>query len=89
MDSQTVDKLIADNRLDEALHILNNTLAQSPGDAEALFARGRIYWRQGHHGEAISDYTAAVSIDPQSPASIALEQARQVMDFFNPDLLNP
>lgn len=89
MDSQTVDKLIADNRLDEALQRLNNTLAQSPGDAEALFARGRIYWRQGRRGEAITDYAAAVSIDPQSPASIALEQARQVMDFFNPDLLNP
>ncbi len=89
MDNTTINSLISANQLDQALEMLNKSLANNPADAEALFARGRVYWRLGKRGDAISDYEAAVAADPASPAAVALEQARQVMDFFNPDIYNP
>lgn len=89
MDNTTVNRLISENQLDRAIGLLSEAIAGNPGDAEALFMRGRIYWRKGKRSEAISDYEAAAALDPSSPASIALEQARNVMDFFNPDIFNP
>ncbi|MDE6308716.1 MAG: tetratricopeptide repeat protein [Muribaculaceae bacterium] len=89
MDVTTINSYISANRLDEALALISRALNENPQDAEALFARGRINWRKGLRGEAISDYEAAVAIDPASPARIALDQARDVMDFFNPDIFNP
>ena len=38
---------------------------------------------------AITDYEHAVSINPNSPAKIALENARDIISFFNPDIYNP
>ena len=37
----------------------------------------------------LTEHPAAAAADPDSPAAEALEQARAVEDFFNPDLLNP
>lgn len=89
MDPTTINNLISQNRLGEALDLLNKSLADTPDCAEALFNRGRVYWRLGRRSDAITDYEAAVAIDPSSPAAIALDQARSIMDFFNPDLYNP
>lgn len=89
MDPTTINNLISENRLGEALDLLNKSLAHTPDSAESLFNRGRVYWRLGRRSDAITDYEAAVAIDPSSPAAIALDQARSIMDFFNPDLYNP
>lgn len=62
---------------------------QAGDDAWALFMRGRIAWKRGDKGAAISLYTKAVELDPDGEAAVALEQARAIMDFFNTDLLNP
>ena len=64
-------------------------LLKSNNLTEALFLRGKIHWRLGNRSRATSDYAAAAAADPDSPAAEALEQARAVEDFFNPDLLNP
>lgn len=84
-----IDSLLKDNKLDEALVLLDSILEANPTDAEALFARGKIYWRMGLRSKATSDYAAAAAYDPESPAVQALQQARDIENFFNPDLLNP
>lgn len=43
----------------------------------------------GRKGDAISAYEASVALDSTGCASIALDQARSVMNFFHHDLLNP
>lgn len=86
---QNIENLIAGSRLDEALEALDSLIALSPGDATLLFMRGKLHWRMGHRPQATSDFAAAVAIDPASPASRALEHARDVESFFNPDLYNP
>ena len=51
--------------------------------------RGKLLWGLDRRGEAISAYEQAAAIDPQGPAAPLLEHTRAIMDFFNPDLLNP
>ena len=85
MDIKEIKKLIEANSLDEASEALK---ALTP-DAESLYLQGRVAWKRGRKGEAISFYEQSEAIDPDGPASVALEQAREVMDFFNKDLLNP
>lgn len=84
-----IDRYITENKLEEAMVLLNGILAAEPDNADALFRRGKIYWRLGNRSKATSDYAAAALTDPDSPAVQALEQARDIENFFNPDLLNP
>lgn len=57
--------------------------------AEAYYLLGRIAWKKGDKAGAITHYGEAVDADPHSEAAVALEQARDIMDFFNKDLYNP
>lgn len=86
---QDIDLLIKSNKPAEALVLLNRMLAENSTNAEALFLRGKAWWRLGRRDKAMSDYAASAQIVPDGPAAQALEHARCVEDFFNPDLLNP
>ena len=57
--------------------------------AELYFERGKLHWREGDRAAATSDYLKAAELDPESPAVQALDHARDIEAFFNPDLLNP
>lgn len=84
-----MQRLIDENRLSEAVDALNSFISENPQSDEAYFLRGRAFWRLQNHGKAVSDYERAVAINPDSPARHALDIARDVFDFYNPDLLNP
>ena len=89
MTLQDIKTILADNKIDEAINELNALIAINPNNDEALFLRGKAYWRLGNRSRALTDYATAASINPDSPAIFALEQAREIEAFFNPDLLNP
>jgi len=84
-----IDSLIRANRLEEAMVLLKEYIAANPSDARALYLRGKAWWRMGERSKAMSDYAASASIEPDGIAQHALEHARDIEDFFNPDLLNP
>lgn len=94
-----VEALIAANDLDAAIATLDAATAarsseppQDDGsavDADAEYLRGRIAWRRGDKAAAISAYEKAAAADPEGPAPIALDQARQIMNFYHRDLYNP
>lgn len=86
---QKIRYLIKENRLLEAVDCLNSHIALNIEDDEAYFMRGRVYWQMGDKRKAINDYAKAVEINPDSGASRAIENACDVMDFFNPDIFNP
>lgn len=88
-----VSKLVALGRYDEAIEVLSGILddtkcGESDRD-ELLFARGKIYWRLGKRADAMNDYMAALRLNPNSKARMALEQAQAVEGFYNKDLYNP
>lgn len=87
--SAYVQQMIADNRLNDAVVRITSLLDADPNNAVLLFERGKLLWKVGRKADAMSDYAAAVQIDPSSPAATALQMARDVMDFYNRDLYNP
>lgn len=93
-DTRYIDSLVASGRLEEALEAMTLGINGCGSDdkktlADMYFRRGKLYWRLGRRADATSDYAKAADFDPESPAVRALENARDVEAFFNPDLYNP
>lgn len=65
---------------------INNS---STPDSALFFERGKLFWKTGDKGAAITDFNTALSLDPASPAKAFLDMATDVMDFYNTDLYNP
>lgn len=87
--AEAIDRAVMSGEYDEALGMLDHNVEVDGGNSNWWYLRGRVYWRLGNRGAAISDYEHAAQINPDSPAAHALQMARDVMDFYNPDLLNP
>lgn len=87
--SQVYKQLISEGRLSEAIAELDRLVGESPDNDSLLFERGKLKWRLGNRSGATGDFAKAVAINPDSQATKALEHARDVADFFNPDLYNP
>lgn len=87
--TQDYQTLISKGLFNEALAELTRLLDATPDDDKLLFTRGKIKWRLGDRSGATGDYAKAVALNPESPATKALENARDIADFFNPDLYNP
>lgn len=86
---QNYKDLISDGQYDEAMTVLNCMIGEDPTDDRAFFDRGKLKWRLGDRAGAMGDYSKATELNPDSPAAMALEQARDIAGFFNPDLYNP
>ena len=72
-----------------AVERLSEHLSRHPADAEALYMRGNAYRSLDLWRLAITDYLAAIELDPHSPARLAYESAQQVLAFRCNDLYNP
>jgi len=86
---QDYKQLICSGHYSEAIRQLDSLIESDPDNDRLLFERGKLRWRTGDRAGATGDYAKAAHINPQSPAAKALEQARDIADFFNPDLYNP
>ena len=73
----------------EAIKILDSIIRENPLDDEALTLRGMKHWALGNRQAAIQDYLAALKINPESKAKLALEMANSILDYYSKDLLNP
>ena len=74
---------------EEAIAALTEIIRTNPDNEEALTLRGLRHWSLNHRREAINDYLAALKINPESKAKMALDYANSILDYYNKDLLNP
>lgn len=74
---------------DEAIKILTRYITENPQNDEALTIRGMKYWSMGNRASAINDYLAAIKINPESKAKLALKATNEILDYYNKDLYNP
>ena len=74
---------------DKAIEILSSYLAENPRDTDLLTLRGMKYFGAGQRAAAINDYLAALEIDPECKAKLALKSANEILDYYNKDLFNP
>lgn len=73
----------------QVVALISAFIADHPADDEALTLRGMKYWSLGERSNAINDYLAAIRLNPQSKAVMALKAANEILDFRNNDLYNP
>ena len=81
--------LVGNGEIASAMQELDAYIKANPGDDEAYFLRGKLRWQSGDRAGATSDYAHAADLNSDSGAVHALEMARDIESFFNPDLLNP
>ncbi|MCM1070190.1 MAG: hypothetical protein NC210_01195 [[Clostridium] fimetarium] len=97
---QSIKQIIEENSATDALEKLQPLIDElkmngnfnSRGEAllaAALAEKGKLMWKLGNKAEAISCYEASAQEDPTGPGALLLEHSNGIMDFFNPDLLNP
>lgn len=92
MDRQSILEALSTRPGEEVAALLNDALATdlSPQDAAwAYYILGRVAWKDGKVGAAITFYNKAIELDPDSEAFVARAQANQILNFYNKDLYNP
>lgn len=86
---QNINALVAENRIDEAVKLLDDIITANPADGKAMFERGKLLWRLGLRHKAMGDYAHAAELDPDGPGQMALDNAREIDSFYNRELYNP
>jgi len=86
---QKVKDLLDGNRADEAITLLEGW-RDGGGlmDDELFYLLGNAYRKKGNWQMAMNNYLEAVHLNPDSPASRALEIANEILDFYNKDMYN-
>jgi cytochrome c-type biogenesis protein CcmH/NrfG len=88
-ETQNSNTFNPENNAIEALKQIDKQLEANPADSNLLIEKGKLHWRLGQRGAALSAYEKADKLAPNGPAATLLEHSNAIMDFFNPDLLNP
>ncbi len=98
-EQQNINAIIAAKTPQEATSLLDDTLTAHPDDAAGILRsltglatqQPSLMIEIGKRfcGEAMSAYETAAKVDPDGPAGLLIEHSNSIMDFFNPDLLNP
>lgn len=89
MEEQNIKALIKDKTPLQAQELLAALIEKEPENPWLHIERGKQLWRLGRRGEAMSEYATADKLQPNGAAALLIEHSNDVMDFFNPDLLNP
>lgn len=71
------------------LEELDVAILSASGNDELYTRRGMLKWSMGRHREAMGDWLKALDINPDSEARVPLDAARAILEYRNPDLLNP
>lgn len=97
---QNIKQIVADNSPVEALEkiqpLIDALKLEEHHDSrgEALLAavmaeKGKLLWKTGDRAGAISAYEESAQADPGGPGALLLQHTREIMDFFDPNQLNP
>lgn len=90
IDFSKAKELFDANQIEEAQLVLNSIIEKEPGHFQAILLRGRIFSKKQNLGKAINDYEKVIELDPENKeAKTGLEMAKNILEYFTPDLLNP
>ena len=87
-----IQKLIEENKLDDALKMLNSFQEKNPGklSVEYYLLRARISCKQHQWGDAINQYSEVLEFEPDnSEAKSGIQMAQGILGFFHTDMFNP
>lgn len=92
----TIKELISQGEVEQAIDSLNSFLSvpakggttDDANRAEAYYLYGNAYRKQGNWQQALNNYTKAIDLIPDSPASEARRALLDILEFFNKDMYN-
>lgn len=86
----TIDKMLQQDPIDEAIMRLNRLIAAStqPCD-QTYYLLGNAYRKKGNFQQALNCYLEAMSINPDSPAAEAHQMLMGIIEFYHKDYYNP
>ena len=87
-----IQKLIEENKLDDALKLLNGIQEKNSEKLSVKYylLRARISCKQHQWGDVINQYSEVLEFEPDnSEAKSGIQMARGILGFFHPDLFNP
>lgn len=84
MDSEKINRLIAENNLEKALAYIDEWLSTHSKDDKAYYLKGLVSWKQGNWKLTIENYLKAIEINPESPAKQAYEMVMDIINFPTP-----
>lgn len=73
----------------DAINELNKLISEEPENEDAILERGMLHWGAGSRALAINDFHSALALNPESLARQALQNANDILDYYNKDLYNP
>ena len=84
----TVTDLLAMNKPEEALAILNQL--SDEGDGEIIFMKGEIYFKLQKWGEALNQFLLFLELYPSDQkAKSYCTMIQNILGFYHKDLYNP
>ena len=83
-----IKKIFLEGDVDRAIALLDEYVAAHPESDEAYFLRGNAYRKKENWQEALNNYSEAMELNPEGPATLAYNATIEVLDFFNKGLYN-
>lgn len=88
-DFETINQLIRNGDVAEAISRLSQYVATDGSCAEAFFLLGKAYHKAGDWRQAIYNFNMSAELNPDGPAQEALKQLQDILNFYNTNLYNP
>ena len=86
---ELIRNLLATEKADEAIAELERfRTAGGTMDDELFYLLGNAWRKKGNWQMAMNNYLEAVALNPESPAQQALDNANEILDFYNKDMYN-
>ena len=84
-----IQALLDGNRADDAIALLEQFRSEGGVMDDTLFyLLGNAHRKKGNWQMAINNYLEAIHLNPESPATRALEIANDILEFYNKDMYN-
>lgn len=83
-----IKQLISEGKTDTAIRLLNEFIEKNQSADEAYYLRGNAYRKTGNFKEALTNYLAAIELNPDSPAVEAHHMLMDILNFYNKDMFN-
>lgn len=80
--------LLKENRTSEAIALLDQLIANDPGNDELYYLRGNACRKQADWQGALQNYLEAIQLNPDSPAKEAHRMLMEILEFYNKDMYN-
>lgn len=80
--------LIAEEKLEEAISELDIIISQDANQDTAFYLKGNVYRKKQDWRLAINNYTYALEINPESPASAARTMCVEILNFYDTTMYN-